>query len=77
MSPRRPVTDPTPPWPPAPRTATLRLLGVLQDAEVSYVEKLPGHRPSTSFTAAATLPAHPTALSRALLAFAAPPWWTG
>jgi DNA-binding IclR family transcriptional regulator len=44
-------------------------LGVLQDLEVAYIEKQPGPRPTTSFTPAATLPAHPTALGRAVLAF--------
>ena len=44
-------------------------LGVLRELEVAYIEKQPGHRPVTSFSAAATLPAHPTALGRALLAF--------
>src|SRR5580765_2312247 len=47
-------------------------LGVLQELEVSYIEKQPGHGPVTSFNPAATLPAHPTALGRALLAFSAP-----
>ena len=47
-------------------------LGVLQELEVAYIEKQPGHRPVTSFTPAATLPAHPTALGRALLAFSPP-----
>ena len=37
--------------------------------DVAYIEKQPGHRPVSTFTAAATLPAHPTALGRALLAF--------
>jgi DNA-binding IclR family transcriptional regulator len=45
-------------------------LGVLQELEVAYIEKYPGSGPVTSFSAAATLPAHPTALGRALLAFA-------
>jgi DNA-binding IclR family transcriptional regulator len=45
-------------------------LGVLQELEVAYIEKAPGARPVTSFLPAATLPAHPTALGRALLAFA-------
>jgi DNA-binding IclR family transcriptional regulator len=45
-------------------------LGVLHDLEVAYIEKPLGQRPVTSFTPAATLPAHPTALGRALLAFA-------
>ena len=47
-------------------------LGVLQELEVAYVEKRPGRCPVTGFTAAATLPAHPTALGRALLAFSPP-----
>jgi DNA-binding IclR family transcriptional regulator len=44
-------------------------LGVLQELEVAYIEKQPGSRPVSSFTPAATLPVHPTALGRALLAF--------
>jgi DNA-binding IclR family transcriptional regulator len=44
-------------------------LGVLQELDVAYIEKQPGHRPVSSFAQAATLPAHPTALGRALLAF--------
>ncbi len=44
-------------------------LGVLQDLEVAYIEKQPGPKPTSGFTAAATLPAHPTAVGRALLAF--------
>ncbi len=47
-------------------------LGVLQELEVSYIEKQPGPRPVSAFVPAATLPAHPTALGRALLAFAPP-----
>src|SRR3954447_13744375 len=47
-------------------------LGVLQELEVRYIEKQPGPRPVTSSTRAATLPVHPTALERALLAFAPP-----
>src|SRR3954466_6699978 len=47
-------------------------LGVLQELEVRYIEKQPGPRPVTSSTRAATLPAHATALGRALLAFAPP-----
>jgi DNA-binding IclR family transcriptional regulator len=45
-------------------------LGVLQELEVAYIEKQPGPRPVSSFMPAATLPIHPTALGRALLAFA-------
>jgi len=44
-------------------------LGVLTGLEVSYIEKSPGHEPATLFSPAATLPAHPTAVGRALLAF--------
>jgi DNA-binding IclR family transcriptional regulator len=46
--------------------------GVLQGLNVSYIGKQPGHGPVTSFTPAATLPVHPTAVGRALLAFAPP-----
>jgi DNA-binding IclR family transcriptional regulator len=45
-------------------------LGVLRDLEVSYIQKLPDSQPTTSFSVAATLPAHATALGRVLLAFA-------
>ena len=44
-------------------------LGVLQDLTVSYIEKRPGQHPASLFSPAATLPVHPTALGRALLAF--------
>jgi DNA-binding IclR family transcriptional regulator len=44
-------------------------LGVLHELEVAYIEKQPGPRPVSAFSPAATLPAHPTALGRALLAF--------
>jgi DNA-binding IclR family transcriptional regulator len=44
-------------------------LGVLAGLEVAYLEKQPGPRPVSSFSPAATLPAHATALGRALLAF--------
>jgi DNA-binding IclR family transcriptional regulator len=42
---------------------------VLRELEVSYIEKQPGPRPVSAFAPAATLPAHPTALGRVLLAF--------
>jgi DNA-binding IclR family transcriptional regulator len=45
-------------------------LGVLRDGRVAYIEKLPGSEPATRFCASATLPAHATALGKALLAFA-------
>ena len=44
-------------------------LGVLTDLDVAYIEKVPGPRPATTFSTAATVPAHPTAMGRALLAF--------
>src|SRR5690349_7276307 len=44
-------------------------LGVLHELKIAYIEKQPGHSPVTGFTPVATLPAHPTALGRALLAF--------
>jgi DNA-binding IclR family transcriptional regulator len=47
-------------------------LGVLNKLELSYIEKQPGPRPSSAFSAAATLPIHPTALGRVLLAFSSP-----
>ena len=49
-------------------------LGVLHELDgVAYIEKRPGgHHPVTTFQPAATLPAHPTALGRALLAFSPP-----
>ncbi len=47
-------------------------LGVFDGLEVAYIEKAPGHRPVTTFGAAATLPAHATALGKALLAFTSP-----
>lgn len=50
-------------------TKQVSRLGVLSGLSVSYIEKRPGHRPVTPFSRAATLPAHPTALGRALLAF--------
>jgi len=45
-------------------------LGVLDDMEVAYIERQPGFRPVTTFSAAARLPVHATALGKALLAFA-------
>ncbi len=44
-------------------------LGVLRDLEVAYIQKEPGPHPPTTFSAAATLPLHATALGRVLLAF--------
>jgi DNA-binding IclR family transcriptional regulator len=45
-------------------------LGVLNDDRVLYVERRTLDRPPTRFSADATLPAHATALGKALLAFA-------
>lgn len=47
-------------------------LGVLHELDVAYIEKCPGHEPVTGFNPVAKLPAHPTAIGRALLAFAPP-----
>jgi DNA-binding IclR family transcriptional regulator len=44
-------------------------LGILEDLEVAYIEKGPGHQPVSTFSSAARLPAHATALGKALLAF--------
>jgi DNA-binding IclR family transcriptional regulator len=53
-------------------TGSRARLGVLHELDVAYIEKQPGHHPVTGFNPAATLPAHPTAVGRALLAFSAP-----
>lgn len=47
-------------------------LGVFRDHLVAYIEKLPGWGPVSEFSQAATLPTHPTALGRVLLAFSVP-----
>ena len=47
-------------------------LGVIDGLRVLYVEKAYGGRPLSEFSTAATLPAHATALGKALLAFSAP-----
>jgi DNA-binding IclR family transcriptional regulator len=48
-------------------------LGIWQDLDVAYIEKRPDATAVTSFNPRATLPAHPTAVGRALLAFS-PSW---
>jgi DNA-binding IclR family transcriptional regulator len=45
-------------------------LGVLRGEQVAYIEKRVGPGPATPFSTCATLPAHATALGKALLAFA-------
>jgi len=47
-------------------------LGVLQRAEIAYLEKEPGDHPVPIAFGSATMPLHPTAMGRALLAFAPP-----
>ena len=47
-------------------------LGVLRHGRVAYLEKQPGPLPATGFSANAVLPAHATAVGKALLAFS--PW---
>ena len=45
-------------------------LGVLENGRVAYIEKRVGADPVTPFGSSATLPAHATAVGKALLAFA-------
>ena len=45
-------------------------LGILENGRVTYIEKRVGADPVTPFGPSATLPAHATALGKALLAFA-------
>jgi DNA-binding IclR family transcriptional regulator len=47
-------------------------LGVLVDGRVAYIEKRVDAEPATGFSASAVLPAHATAVGKALLAFS--PW---
>jgi DNA-binding IclR family transcriptional regulator len=47
-------------------------LGVRDNMKVAYIQKSPGHLPVTSFSDAAQLPVHATALGKVLLAFAPP-----
>lgn len=53
------------------RGGTVRL-GVLEDGEVAFIEKAPGNRPVSTEFDAPPVPAHATAMGRALLAFAPP-----
>jgi DNA-binding IclR family transcriptional regulator len=47
-------------------------LGVFEDLDVAYIEKPMGNRPVSMVFEAETMPAHATAMGKALLAFAAP-----
>jgi len=47
-------------------------LGVRDNMKVAYIQKSPGHLPVTSFSDAAQLPMHATALGKVLLAFVPP-----
>ena len=53
-------------------TRTEVRFGVWEEPAVAFIEKPPGHRPASAFSAGATLPAHATALGKALLAFSPP-----
>jgi hypothetical protein len=47
-------------------------LGVLGERDVTYIEKPRGRHPVTTFNRGAAVPAHATAMGKALLAFASP-----
>jgi DNA-binding IclR family transcriptional regulator len=47
-------------------------LGVLRNRDVAYIEKLPGRRPVSGFSTNELLPAHASAMGKALLAFSLP-----
>jgi DNA-binding IclR family transcriptional regulator len=47
-------------------------LGILTGLDVAYIEKRCDHSPVTTFTRTPRLPAHATALGKALLAFSSP-----
>jgi DNA-binding IclR family transcriptional regulator len=47
-------------------------LGVLGERDVTYIEKPRGRRPISTFARGNSLPAHATAMGKALLAFSAP-----
>jgi IclR family acetate operon transcriptional repressor len=47
-------------------------LGVFEDLEVAYIEKPVGNRPVSMVFETETMPAHATAMGKALLAFASP-----
>jgi DNA-binding IclR family transcriptional regulator len=47
-------------------------LGIFDGLDVAYIEKPVGRHPVTTFSAGSVLPAHATAMGKALLAFSAP-----
>jgi DNA-binding IclR family transcriptional regulator len=47
-------------------------LGVPHQLEIAYITKQPGTAPTTTFSKAARVPAHATAMGKALLAYASP-----
>jgi DNA-binding IclR family transcriptional regulator len=47
-------------------------LGIMNRLQVSYIVKVAGRGPVSTFSPAATMPAHATAMGKALLAFAPP-----
>jgi DNA-binding IclR family transcriptional regulator len=47
-------------------------LGVFDGLEIAYIEKRSGRHPVTAFSATAVLPAHASAMGKALLAFSSP-----
>ena len=53
-------------------TRTSARLGVLTGTQVAYIEKRRDHHPVTTFAQSPRLPAHATALGKALLAFSPP-----
>ena len=53
-------------------TRTSARLGVLTGTQVAYIEKRHDHHPVTTFAQSPRLPAHATALGKALLAFSPP-----
>lgn len=50
-------------------TGTDARLGVLNDLDVAFIEKVHGHHATSTFARAATVPAHASALGKTLLAF--------
>jgi len=47
-------------------------LGILQGTEVTYIEKTAGHQPGSLYPAARPVPAHASAMGKAILAFSPP-----